>query len=1089
MALSMGSTPPLTPHASISPGVSSYYPHFSPHTSRSSTPELSPAEERARRRAIVQPAFFYPNSGADDPANEPPKIREKNGEGDTEDEELLDPAEDPRATRGIPVFRPTLDEFSDFEAYMERIEVWGRRSGIVKVIPPKEWTDDLSSTTPRLSSIKLKHPIEQHMVGKTGLFRQQNEERRHTYSVRDWAALCAKDGLRAPPPREVIQAELSARRSRRARKGEDTGEDEAERAVLADLVQAAGTRKTDVKATSVPKSDDDFYHSLDPLVDWLPPGTSAADYTPAVCRALERHYWRNCGLGKDPMYGADMQGSLFDEDMKTWNVSCLPSLLSRLLPDGNKIPGVNTPYLYFGMWRATFAWHVEDMDLYSINYIHWGAPKYWYAIPSARADEFEHAMSKHFSAEASECPQFMRHKSFLASPAILAEADCRPNTLVQHQGEFVITYPRGYHAGFNVGFNCAESVNFALESWIEIGRRAQVCKCVGDSVHLDVDAILEEQRMRQMEEDYDPLNLIDYDPLPGTSHHTIHAKRQPRPIEQPKAKRARTSDVSPTKSSGVVYATAAQLEQLPTIKIKIRPKILPPLPPIPKPRSPTSYSARVQPANNSLPRLRLPPLSVLPCCLCASMETAGLLPVRGRMGQGSPESVIGSKQAHEACAQAIPETWVVETDGGKFVCGIESVVKERWALKCNICTKAFNKAHGAKIQCGKGKCSKAFHVSCAKDTPDVQFTVTDGQSGLEIPGGELQAGEQVRKQTVTALCPQHNPRVVEARKLDKQQKLDADIGALTQYSRIKVRSSGGVFAVTLVNVYEDRRTVEVVWDQGATKEFRYSSVVWSDQPDGAVQEKPTEVSVQRQPVPRPRAPTYPSGRLGPYGSTHTQFGNHIPGAHTSLGQSSSGAYGQAGSSSTQPHPSQVYPFPGYLPNAYTHTYSVQARFSHTPPSHTPTPPASDHPGASFSGPLASYSQPTPPASQPPNTYPAAPMSVPSYSYSYYEQQGYPLQPQFYPAHSFYQPATTFHAATLPSARIEAVLEEGTVTSTTQISGSSVAPPARSMASTRPSVPSYVGVRPANSNDILNGVHQPRNSASHSGTPAAASTSV
>ncbi|KAG9095934.1 hypothetical protein FRC06_009228 [Ceratobasidium sp. 370] len=1077
MAPSMGSTPPLTPHASISPGVSSYYPHYSPHTSRSPTPERSLVAERARRRAIVQPAFFYPNSGADDPANELPRSRENNGGVDTADEELLDPAEDPRATRGIPVFRPTLDEFSDFEAYMERVEVWGRRSGIVKVIPPKEWTDGLSSTTPRLSNIKLKHPIEQHMVGKTGLFRQQNEERRHTYSVRDWAALCAKDGLRAPPPREVVQAELNARRSRRARKGEDTAEDEAERAVLAGLVQNAGTPKTDAKATLVPKSDDDFYHSLDPLTDWLPPGTSAADYTPAVCRALERHYWRNCGLGKDPMYGADMQGTLFDEDMTTWNVSCLPSLLSRLLPDGNKIPGVNTPYLYFGMWRATFAWHVEDMDLYSINYIHWGAPKYWYAVPSIRANAFEHAMSKHFSAEASECPQFMRHKSFLASPAILAEADCRPNTLVQHQGEFVITYPRGYHAGFNVGLNCAESVNFALDSWIEIGRRAQVCKCVGDSVHLDVDAILEGQRMRQLEEDYDPRNIIDHEPLPNTSHSTAYRKRQPLPLEQPKAKRARTADISPSKSSGVVYATAAQLEQLPTIKIKIRPKMLPLLPPVPKPRSPTSsYSARVQPANGSLPRLKLPPLSVLPCCLCASTETSGLLPVRNWVAQGSPERATSSKQAHEACAQAIPETWVAESTSGKFVCGIESVVKERWALKCSVCTKSLNKAHGAKIQCAKGKCPKAFHVSCARDTTDVEFSVTDRQSGLEIPEGELRTGEQVRKQAVTALCPQHNPRVVEARKLDKQQKLDADIGALTQYSRIKVRAPGGVFAVTLVNVYEDRRTVEVIWDQGGTKEFRYGSVVWSDQPDEAVQEKPTEVSAQPQPAPRPKSLTYPSGKPGAYGSTHTEIGSHIPSTgHTSLAQSSSGAYGHVGPSHAQ-YPSQAYPFPGYLPNAYahaTHTYPPQVRFSHTPPSHTSTPPASDQPGTSYSAPFPPYSQPTQPASQ--NAY-AAPMSMPAqhpYSYDYFDQQGYPLQPQFYPAHAFYQRMTTFHAATTPPTRIEAAHRGEAAVNATQTSASSTAPPTRSTASTRPSIPAYVGVRPASSQDILNGIHQPR----------------
>ena len=90
------------------------------------------------------------------------------------------------------------------------------------------------------------------------------------------------------------------------------------------------------------------------------------------------------------------------------------------------------------------------------------------------------SFSGYFPKDTSQCPQFLRHKSFLASPSILANSACRPNYLVQQSGEFVITFPRGYHAGFNLGLNCAESVNFALESWLDIGRRAKACECVSD---------------------------------------------------------------------------------------------------------------------------------------------------------------------------------------------------------------------------------------------------------------------------------------------------------------------------------------------------------------------------------------------------------------------------------------------------------------------------------------------------------------------------------------------------------------------------------------------------------------------------------
>ncbi|XP_029604702.1 lysine-specific demethylase 4C-like isoform X7 [Salmo trutta] len=202
---------------------------------------------------------------------------------------------------------------------------------------------------------------------------------------------------------------------------------------------------------------------------------------------LERKYWKNLTF-VSPIYGADVPGSLYDEGIEEWNIGHLNSILDVIEEDcGVSIQGVNTPYLYFGMWKTSFSWHTEDMDLYSINYLHFGEPKSWYAIPPEHGKRLERLATGFFPNGFKGCEAFLRHKMTLISPSILKKYSIPFDKITQEAGEFMITFPYGYHAGFNHGFNCAESTNFASVRWIDYGKVATQCTCSKDMVKISMD--------------------------------------------------------------------------------------------------------------------------------------------------------------------------------------------------------------------------------------------------------------------------------------------------------------------------------------------------------------------------------------------------------------------------------------------------------------------------------------------------------------------------------------------------------------------------------------------------------------------------
>lgn len=220
--------------------------------------------------------------------------------------------------------------------------------------------------------------------------------------------------------------------------------------------------------------------------DRLPPPKCRNNY-----KDMERAFWKSVTINA-PLYGADTPMSLFDDKISNgWSLKNLEDLLKE--KDVPEIPGVTSPMTYFGMWKSFFAWHVEDADLYSVNFLHWGAPKIWYCIAPSDKAKFEQLAQSLNPDKQQKCKGFLRHKDILISPTLLKQYSVNYQVCKQEENEFVVLNAASYHSGFNCGFNTAEAVNFALEEWVETGKRAIPCTCeaLRDQVRIDMDLFTE----------------------------------------------------------------------------------------------------------------------------------------------------------------------------------------------------------------------------------------------------------------------------------------------------------------------------------------------------------------------------------------------------------------------------------------------------------------------------------------------------------------------------------------------------------------------------------------------------------------------
>lgn len=176
-----------------------------------------------------------------------------------------------------------------------------------------------------------------------------------------------------------------------------------------------------------------------------------------------------------PLYVVDIEQSILKGTDFPWQFSRIKTNKFRDMKQ--KVPGVNSPFVYIGSHGAVTGVHHEDGGASSMNVLIQGASKQWRSIRPKDNDFFKSLTDLSHFQESLQCPEYISHKCILPYAETLLHHELDVMTTTQKPGDIIITYPMAYHWVWNEGRNVAEAWNHADEKYVESLPLAGTCRC------------------------------------------------------------------------------------------------------------------------------------------------------------------------------------------------------------------------------------------------------------------------------------------------------------------------------------------------------------------------------------------------------------------------------------------------------------------------------------------------------------------------------------------------------------------------------------------------------------------------------------